>query len=377
MENFNMGIMEKLSDMRRKVDEDWRDDARTAKAAKGVHDFHRERLEKLNFKIDTSFGDFRVNIKPDWNGGLDLRVYLEDDYLFYDHFKNSEDLKEFIEDRLTDKIYEKVRDKFKYKIEKMPRDEAKATLRKFDGLLDELDKEIDLKIDFDDLERKLHRYSVYSSALNARSSNKTNLEYKARRSFEKEHGFEVGDVVYGSHRSDLRDGKAYVVAEIMKNDGDKEHWKYRVEPENGRGQGATVYGYQLYLDSDVINAAVSNPDDPKYDKKFDQQQYMMDRYSADNQFDEAVELLNSCGLIVESVESEEVERLLAKYDKYKDLDDLVAAVQRDTREKPEITFGRRNKIVWVESEKFVLVGFYQFDEETGKYRVELQSVKLK
>ena len=295
-----MGIMEKLSDMRRRVNEDWRDDARAAKAAKWVHDFHQKRLEKLNFKIDTSFGDFKLNIKPDWNGGLDLRVYLEDDYLFYEDFKNSEDLKQFIEDRLTDKIYEKVRDKFKYKIEKMPRDEAKATLRKFDGLLDELDKEIELKIDFDELERKLHRYSVYSSALNARSSNKTNLEYKARRSFEKEHGFEVGDVVYGTHRSALRDGKAYVVTEIMKNASDNRHWKYKVEPENGRGQGAIVYGYELYLDSDAIDAAIKNPDDPKYTPKFDQQQYMMDRYSADRQFDEAVELLNSCGMIVEA-----------------------------------------------------------------------------
>ena len=295
-----MGIMEKLSDMRRRVNEDWRDDARAAKAAKWVHDFHQKRLEKLNFKIDTSFGDFKLNIKPDWNGGLDLRVYLEDDYLFYEDFKNSEDLKQFIEDRLTDKIYEKVRDKIKYKIEKMPRDEAKATLRKFDGLLDELDKEIELKIDFDELERKLHRYSVYSSALNARSSNKTNLEYKARRSFEKEHGFEVGDVVYGTHRSALRDGKAYVVTEIMKNASDNRHWKYKVEPENGRGQGAIVYGYELYLDSDAIDAAIKNPDDPKYTPKFDQQQYMMDRYSADRQFDEAVELLNSCGMIVEA-----------------------------------------------------------------------------
>ena len=295
-----MGIMEKLSDMRRRVNEDWRDDARAAKAAKWVHDFHQKRLEKLNFKIDTSFGDFKLNIKPDWNGGLDLRVYLEDDYLFYEDFKNSEDLKQFIEDRLTDKIYEKERDKFKYKIEKMPRDEAKATLRKFDGLLDELDKEIELKIDFDELERKLHRYSVYSSALNARSSNKTNLEYKARRSFEKEHGFEVGDVVYGTHRSALRDGKAYVVTEIMKNASDNRHWKYKVEPENGRGQGAIVYGYELYLDSDAIDAAIKNPDDPKYTPKFDQQQYMMDRYSADRQFDEAVELLNSCGMIVEA-----------------------------------------------------------------------------
>lgn len=76
--------------------------------------------------------------------------------------------------------------------------------------------------------------------------------------------------------------------------------KYKLKPENGRGQGATAYGYQIYLASEVIDSAVNNPDDPKYDKKFDQQQYMMDRYSADRQFDEAVELLNSCGMIVEA-----------------------------------------------------------------------------
>jgi len=296
-----MGIMEKLSDMRREsLDEDWREDARTAKAAKWVHDFHQKRLEKLNFKIDTSVGDFNVRIIPNWKGGLEVRVYLGDDYLFYKIFDDVESLKNYIADGLTDRIYEAVREKFYNKIQKMPRDEAKSVLRRFDGLLDELDKGIKLEIDFDKLEKALHRYVVYSRALNARSSNKSNLENRARRNFEKEHGFEVGDVVYGTHRSDLRDGKAYVITAIEKNASDNRHWKYKVEPENGRGQGAIVYGYQLYLDSDAIDAAVRNPDDPKYTPKFDQQQYMMDRYSADRQFDEAVELLNSCGMIVEA-----------------------------------------------------------------------------
>lgn len=296
-----MGIMEKLSDMRRKsIDEDWRDDARTAKAAKGVEDFHRERLEKLNFKIDTSFGDFKVRIEPTYDGRIEVRCYLEDDYLFYKLFIDAQQLKSFISSDLSEEIYKRVREKFANKIQKMPRDEAKNTVRKLDGLLDELDKEIDLQIDFDELDRKIHRYAVYSKALSARDDNKSNLENKARRNFEKEHGFEVGDVVYGTHRSDLRDGKAYVITAIEKNNQDKKYWKYKVEPENGRGQGAIVRGYEIYLDSDIIDAAVKNPDDPKYTPKFDQQQYMMDRYSADRQFDEAVELLNSCGMIVEA-----------------------------------------------------------------------------
>ena len=136
--------------------------------------------------------------------------------------------------------------------------------------------------------------------MNTRSGIKSALETRARRNFEKEHAFEVGDVVYGTQRSDLRGGKAYVITAIEKNNQDKKYWKYKVEPENGRGQGAIVRGYEIYLDSDIIDAAVKNPDDPKYTPKFDQQQYMMDRYSADRQFDEAVELLNSCGMIVEA-----------------------------------------------------------------------------
>lgn len=294
-----MGIMEKLSDMRRKsLDEDWREDARAANSAKSVQDFHKQRLKDLAFLIDTSFGDFKVKIGPNYDNRPVLKVYFGDDYLLYKTFETSEELKKFIGKNLADEIYERIREKFSNKIQKMPRDEAKATLRKFDSLLDELDKEIDLKIDYDELDRKIHRYALYSRALNSRSSNKSTLENRARRNFEKEHGFEVGDVVYGTHRSDLRDGKAYVVVAIEKNSSDKQHWKYKVEPENGRGNGAIVYGYELYLDSDVIDAAVNNPDDPKYAKKFDQQQYMMDRYS--NNFDEAVELLNSCGMIIEA-----------------------------------------------------------------------------
>lgn len=295
-----MGIMEKLSDMRRKsLDEDWRDDARAANSAKSVEDFHKKRLESLNFVMDTSFGDFKVKIGPNWDDRPIIKVYFGDEYLLYKVFENSEELKKFIGENLADEIYEKIREKFSNKIQKMPRDEAKATLRKFNSLLDELDKEIDLKIDFDGLDRKIHRYAVYSRALNARISNKSNLDFRARRNFEKEYELEVGDTVYGTHRSVLRDGKAYVVSEIMKNSKDKNNWKYKVEPENGRGQSAIVYGYELYPDSDLVNKAVSNPDDPKYAKKFDKQQYMMDRYGADRQFDEAVELLNSCGMIVE------------------------------------------------------------------------------
>lgn len=296
-----MGIMEKLSNMRRKgLNEDWRDDARAANSAKGVEDFHKKRLESLNFVMDTSFGDFKVKIGPNWDDRPIIKVYFGDEYLLYKAFENSEELKKFIGENLADEIYEKIRYEFSNKIQKMPRDEAKATLRKFNSLLDELDKEIDLKIDFDGLDRKIHRYAVYSRALNTRKYNKSALETRARRNFEKEHAFEVGDVVYGTHRSDLRDGKPYVVAEIMKNSKDKNNWKYKVVPENGRGQGAIVYGYELYLDGDIVDAAVKNPDDPKYTPKFDQQQYMMDRYGADRQFDEAVELLNSCGMIVEA-----------------------------------------------------------------------------
>lgn len=298
-----MGIMEKLSDMRRKsLDEDWRDDARAANSAKGVEDFHKKRLEKLSFKIDTSVGDFNVNIMPNWKGGLEVRVYLGDDYLFYKIFDDVGALKNFIADGLTDRIYEAVREKFYNKVQKMPRDEAKSVLKRFDGLLDELDRGIKLEIDFDKLEKDLHRYNVYSRALNVRDSNKSALETRARRNFEKEHEFEVGDVVYGTQSSNLRSGKAYVIDEIVNKDPnwDKKYWLYKVSPENGRGKSVTIYGRHLYLDSDAIDAAVKNPDDPKYTPKFDQQKYMMDRYSADRQFDEAVELLNSCGMIVEA-----------------------------------------------------------------------------
>lgn len=297
-----MGIMEKLSDMRRMVDEDWREDARAANSAKSVQDFHKKRLESLSFVMDTTFGDFKVKIGPNWDDRPIIKVYFGDEYLLYKSFKNTEELKKYIGENLADEIYEKIRENFSNKIQKMPRDEAKATLRKFDSLLDELDKEIDLKIDYDELDKKIHRYAIYSKALNARSNNKDDLENKARRNFEKEHEFEVGDVVYGTHKSDLRRGKAYVIEEIVKKNQKfgKDYWMYKVKPANGRGQSATVFGKDIYLDRDAIDAAVNNPDDPKYDKKFDQQQYMMDRYSADRQFDEAVELLNSCGMIVEA-----------------------------------------------------------------------------
>ena len=298
-----MGIMEKLSNMRRKgLNEDWRDDARAANSAKSVQDFHKKRLESLSFVMDTSFGDFKVKIGPSWDDRPIIKVYFEDESLLYKIFENTEELKKFIDGDLADEIYEKIRLEFSNKIQNMPRDEAKNTLRKFNTLLDELDKEIDLKIDFDELDRKIRRYAVYSRAMNTRRGIKSALVTRARRNFEKEYAFEVGDVVYGTQSSNLRRGKAYVIDEIVKKDLDlgKDYWLYQVKPENGLGKSARVFGKDLYLDSDAIDAAVKNPDDPKYTPKFDRQQYMMDRYSADRQFDEAVELLNSCGMIVEA-----------------------------------------------------------------------------
>lgn len=82
-------------------------------------------------------------------------------------------------------------------------------------------------------------------------------------------------------------------------------------------------------------------------------------------------------MIVESTAAaEDEETILAKYSKYHDLDDLQAAVAEDTGSRTYVTFGRRNKIVWVETPDLVLIGTYRYDDETGKYYVKLQSVKL-
>jgi hypothetical protein len=345
---FDMGIMEKLYKMKQMpVNEDWRNTAKEYLATKKVEDKHIERLNKLDYNLSTKYGDWDIKIRFR-DDKIKVTVESEKEYVGSEWFKNAEEAKKYIFDgAMSDRIYKHIREKLTGILSRkeLPREEMKKAIADANRKVDALQNAIEIQIDSEDLDKKLKRYNTYAEAMRNRTSKASQLKFRASQEFEREHELEVGDSVYGKTSSSLRPGKEYVVKSIEKNglSNGKKETVYVLAPANGQGYTHKATRGQLYLGGDEVETAIHNPDDPKYNK-FDEQKYMMDRYSADRQFDEAVELLNDCGMIVESVATaEDEETILSKYSKCNKLDDLEVLLRRDTGSEPEVTFGRRNK----------------------------------
>jgi hypothetical protein len=305
-----MGILDKISEIHRKsVNEDWRETAREYNKAKEVKDFHEARQNALNYNLKTRYGDWDVKIKFENSyGDSDIKVTVENDkeYVGSKWFKTGKEVKAYLFDGgLKSVVFKHIRERLVRALNQdtVTPEQMKESMTKAEKMIDSLQDAIDIKIDEEDIDRKLHRYKIYSDAMSARSRKRNDLRWKASREFEKETKFKVGDVVYGKGNSDLRSGKAYVIKEIKSVSWTKEPI-YVVEPENGRGRSYEERAENLYRSSDDISQAIQNPDDPKYDKGFDQQEYMMNRYAGgdDSEFNEAVQLLQDQGMIVEGLD---------------------------------------------------------------------------
>lgn len=345
----------------RRLDEDWKQSSKEYLNAKDVLQSHRDRLNSLNYKLNTDYGDYKVKIDFTnlYDVEIKLQVWYKDgiNYVGSKWFKTGKELKSFLFDKnggLTQLIYNDIKTRFKRLLSDdsiTPADLHKK-ISELNSRLDNIYDEIDIEIDEDEIDKKLHKFTVYYQALKNRESNKSDLRWKAQNEFKKEHKFEEGDTVYGkSGRTSMTVGKPYVISEI---DGDKA----LVKPENGRGKSHKVYLADIFLDLADVDNAINNPDDPKYNK-FDKQKYMMNRYSAENMEESFTER----------------EYLLNKYSKYTDPDELADVIEADTGDKPEIRYSR-NGAVFVYSNSFTLLGFYQFDEDTGEYQIDIQSVEL-
>lgn len=344
----------------RRLDEDWKQSSKEYLNAKDVLQSHRDKLNSLNYELNTDYGDYKVKISFSniYDTEIKLEVWNKDGhYVGSKWFKTGKELKNFLFNEnggLTQLIYNDIKARFKHLLsdDSITPTELQKKISELNSKIDNINNVINIEIDEDEIDKKLHKFTVYYQALKNRESKKSDLKVKARNEFKKEHKFEEGDTVYGkSGRTTLTDGKPYVISEIN-------GYKALVKPENGRGKSHEVYLDDLILDLDDVDKAINNPDDPKYNK-FDKQKYMMNRYSAENMEESFTER----------------EYLLNKYSKYTDPDELADAIEADTGDKPEISF-RKNGSVFVYSNHYTLFGFYTFDEDTGEYQIDIQSVEL-
>lgn len=344
----------------RRLNEDWKQSSKEYLNAKDVLQSHKDRLNSLNYELNTDYGDYNIQINFNNIYGVEIKLqvwYKGGNYVGTKWFKTGKELKNFLYDEnggLTKLIYDDIKSRFKRLLsdDSITPSELQKKISELNSRLDNINNEINIEIDEDEIDKKLHKFTVYYQALKNRESKKSELRFKAQNEFKKEHKFEEGDTVYGkSGRTSMTDGKPYVISEI---DGDVA----LVKPENGRGKSHRVHLSDIFLDLDDVDKAINNPDDPKYNK-FDKQKYMMNRYSAENMEESFTEK----------------EYLLNKYSKYTDPDELADAIEADTGDKPEIRFSR-NGAVFVYSMHYTLYGFYTFDEDTGEYQIDIESVEL-
>jgi len=294
-----MILLDKLKSIR----EDWRQDAREYRDAKGVKPFHNDRLKQLNFSLQIKKGPlYTFSVKPhvDVSGssGFSVSVYRGEkfEYVTYDIFDTAEEVVKAITDgTIINKIYKYLRSKLADQLKRdISREEVDAEIDKYREEMKSLDEEIDQEIDPADLNAKLKKYAKYYEALYNRDSKKDELRRKASRNYESEHKFKVGDLVADKYgRSVLRSGKIYKIDDIKKEGSEL---KYHVVPENGRGMDHWVRARSIAIASEQVRNAIENPDE----NTFDQDEYNMKRYAAmdDDTYNEAVETLKQAGMTV-------------------------------------------------------------------------------
>ena len=81
------------------------------------------------------------------------------------------------------------------------------------------------------------------------------------------------------------------------------------------------------------------------------------------------------------VEADRMERMDAILKKYCDqsdgtLVDIEKLIEKDLGKKPNVTTDPKHQVIWIETDNFTIIGYYDFDEDTGLTRVNPQTVEL-
>ena len=91
---------------------------------------------------------------------------------------------------------------------------------------------------------------------------------------------------------------------------------------------------------------------------------------------EAKQILKKAGYLLETFE-ERVDEILNKYcGENGTLDDIEKNIEKEFGKKPRVSTDRRNQVIRIETEEFTIIGYYDFDEDTGVTYVNPQTVEF-
>lgn len=91
---------------------------------------------------------------------------------------------------------------------------------------------------------------------------------------------------------------------------------------------------------------------------------------------EAKKILKRNGYLVESYE-DRADEIINKYcGSNGTLEEIENNIEKELGKKPKVSTDHINQVIWIETDEFTIIGYYQFDEDTGETYVNPQTVEF-
>ena len=92
---------------------------------------------------------------------------------------------------------------------------------------------------------------------------------------------------------------------------------------------------------------------------------------------EAKQILKNNGYLVETYE-DRVDEIINKYcyDSNGTLEEIESNIEKELGKKPKVSTDHIHQVIWIETDEFTIIGYYQFDEDTGITSVNPQTVEF-
>jgi len=92
---------------------------------------------------------------------------------------------------------------------------------------------------------------------------------------------------------------------------------------------------------------------------------------------EAKEILKNHGYLVETYE-DRADDIINKYCNGSNgtLEEIENNIEKELGKKPKVSTDRINQVIWIKTDEFTIIGYYQFDEDTGITYVNPQTVEF-
>lgn len=93
--------------------------------------------------------------------------------------------------------------------------------------------------------------------------------------------------------------------------------------------------------------------------------------------DEAKQILKIAGYLVETYE-DRADAIINKYCYCNNgtLEEIENNIEKELGKKPKVSTDHINQVIWIETDEFTIIGYYQFDEDTGETYVNPQTVEF-